>query len=82
MRPAETGAHEKTYMMLEYAMIRLERKMDLFYPFPTMREWNETCRKMLVDALKDALMILEQTCPAAAQQAVWKKDLPHQGPYT
>ncbi len=58
--PAEIGQHEKTCMMLEYAMIHLEKKMDLFYPFPTMREWNETCRKMLVDALKDALMVLTE----------------------
>ncbi len=42
-------------MALEYALVRLERKMDLFYPFPTMQEWNETYRKMLVDALRDVL---------------------------
>ena len=42
-------------MMLEYALIRLERKQDLFYPYLTMQEWNESYRQMLVNALREAV---------------------------
>ena len=56
LRPAETGKYGKTCMTLEYALIRLEKKMDLFYPYPTMQEWNESYRQMLVNALREAVI--------------------------
>jgi len=55
LSPAETGKHGKTCMMLEYALFRLERKLDLFYPCLVMQEWNESYRKMLIDALREAV---------------------------
>lgn len=77
-RTMEDGA-AKTYMVLEYAALRLARNEPLFSEIPAMEQYNREFRKELIYALCDALRALEQTGSAGERTAVSERVL---SPYT